>query len=154
MDASCLSQGKYPMQPSRVKTRCQWAAYSIFLLMLLPAPASAQSIPEGDRYGDYYKNETPVQAASRQNKLSPGSLWTVVATWLNCRRQPSLNSPVYRIYQEGDLLEVEVWRGGSDEVLINAIDSNGKPWMPVRGRNLDDKCYVRANARYIQPVTK
>lgn len=53
----------------------------------------------------------------------------------------------------GELLEVEVYRGGSDEVFVNRLDRKGKPWMPVRGRDIQDICYVRANSRYIQPFT-
>ncbi|MDX2242785.1 MAG: hypothetical protein NW224_19015 [Leptolyngbyaceae cyanobacterium bins.302] len=70
----------------------------------------------------------------------PGSLWRVVSPALNCRRQPNASSPVMRQYKAGDILQVEVYRGGSDEVHLNAKDATGKPWMRVRATSfkLDD----------------
>lgn len=59
-----------------------------------------------------------------------------------------------RTFQSGDILQVEVYRGGSDEVLLNVVDAAGKPWMPVRGSRIADRCYVRANQRYIQPLLR
>ncbi len=118
----------------------------------LSAGALAQVVPRSDSKGDYYRNETSVQGTAA-SPLSPGSLWQVTTTGLSCRRQPGVNAPIVRQYKLGDVLEVEVYRGGSDEVLLNAKDASGKPWMPVRGRNFDDRCYVRANSRYIRPMT-
>jgi hypothetical protein len=118
--------------------------YSVLGLVVLPAAVQAQASP--DSQGNYYRNETDVQAAT-------GSLWRVVSDNLNCRKDASLNSFIHRTYVSGELLEVEVYRGGSDEVLINPLDRNGRPWMPVRGVNIEDICYVRANSRYIQPFT-
>lgn len=108
--------------------------------------------PKPDAKGDYYSNEAPLLGMS-VSRLSPGSLWQVTTIGLSCRRQPRVSAPIVRQYKRGDVLQVEVYRGGSDEVLLNAKDANGKPWMPVRGRNLDDRCYVRANSRYIRPAT-
>ena len=141
--------------------------YSMLLLVALPVsylPTSlqAQTIPEitPDRYGNYYSNESNVQsnesnvqAKVTNSQLAAGSLWRVAADALNCRRSASITSNIVRTYLIGELLEVEVYRGGSDEVLINPLDKNGKPWMPVRGKNIEDICYVRANSRYIQPFT-
>ncbi len=123
--------------------------YSMLLLSVLPVSAQAQTT---DPQGNYFKNETPVKARSN-SRLASGSLWQVnVLNGLNCRRSASLQSPIVRTYLKDALLEVEVYRGGSDEVLINPLDENGKPWMPVRGNNIEDVCYVRANSRFIQPV--
>ncbi|TYQ25785.1 hypothetical protein [Pseudanabaena sp. UWO310] len=125
--------------------------YSMLLLAVLPVALQAQT---ADELGNYYKNETPVQS-TRNSQNGSGSLWrVVVADGLNCRRAASLQSPVLRTYLRDALLEVEVYRGGSDEVLFNAVDENGKPWMPVRGKDFSDVCYVRANSRYIQPVLR
>lgn len=125
---------------------------SLLLLVVLPTAVQAQVNP--DSQGNYYKNETSVQASlSRNSPLAAGSLWRVVSENLNCRQNASLDSFVSRTYLSGELLEVEVYRGGSDEVLVNPLDRNGKPWMPVRGANIEDVCYVRANSRYIQPFT-
>lgn len=133
--------------------------YSMLLLVVLPASAlpsvQAQSIPEirPDRHGNYYSNESTVKAEITNSKLATGSLWRVAVDALNCRRSASINSDVIRTYLIGELLEVEVYRGGSDEVLVNRLDPKGKPWMPVRGKNTEDVCYVRANSRFIQPFT-
>jgi hypothetical protein len=125
--------------------------YSMLLISVLPVAVQAQMT---DQQGNYYKNETSVQAPLNSQKVA-GSLWRVVVDdGLNCRHSASLQSPVVRTYLKDALLEVEVYRGGSDEVLVNPVDENGKPWMPVRGKDVSDVCYVRANSRYIQPVVK
>jgi hypothetical protein len=124
----------------------------IFPLLLLPLPILAQ-----DQNGNYYRNESPVQATIEipsNRGLQAGSLWRVMVDALNCRREASLNSPVVKVYNYGDILEVEVYRGGSDEVFINAIDENNQPWMPVRGDSYQARCLVRANSRLIAPVTR
>jgi hypothetical protein len=125
--------------------------YSMLLLVMLPNALQAQAIADSE--GNYYRNETDVQATSRFSKLSSGSLWRVVVDELNCRQDKSIFSPVNRTYRANALLEVEVYRGGSDEVHVNPLDLYGKPWMPVRGKDSEDVCYVRANSRFIQPAT-
>jgi hypothetical protein len=109
-------------------------------------------IPQPDSNGNYSRNEAPLKAASTDNHLAPGSLWQVVSIGLNCRSVPGTVQPVVRQFAQGAVLQAEVYRGGSDEVLQNATDQNGKPWMPVRGESSGDVCYVRANSRYIQPL--
>jgi len=117
------------------------------LIAVLPVALLSVAAEAQDAQGNYYSNESPVRYAS-------GSLWRVIADdGLNCRRSASLQSPIVRTYLLGSILEVEVYRGGSDEVLINSLDENGKPWMPVKGKDLQNVCFVRANSRYIQPVT-
>ena len=120
----------------------------IFPLLLLPASASAQV---ADQRGNYYRNESPVQATS--DGRAAGPIWRVTVNALNCRSEASLNSPVRRVYRYGERLEVEVYRGGSDEVYINSIDANNQPWMPVRGNSYQDRCFVRANSRFIAPMS-
>ena len=121
--------------------------YSMMLIAVLPVALLSVAAEAQDAQGNYYSNESPVRYAS-------GSLWRVIADdGLNCRRSASLQSPIVRTYLLGSILEVEVYRGGSDEVLINSLDENGKPWMPVKGKDLQNVCFVRANSRYIQPVT-
>lgn len=104
-----------------------------------------------DRLGDYYSNEAPLKGTA-QRALMAGSLWEVGANQLNCRRGGGNEYAIVRRFKQGDVLEAEVYRGGSDEVLRNATDRNGKPWMPVRGTAPASTCYVRANKRYIQPL--
>jgi hypothetical protein len=102
---------------------------------------------------DYYSNETEIKA-NRSSRYGTGSLWRVKVDRLNCRQEPSLLSPIKQTYANNTVLEVQIYRGGSDEVLENPRDRLGKPWMPVRDRDsLESSCYVRANSRYIQPVT-
>ena len=109
--------------------------------------------PQPDRNGDYFSNAAPVQAKKPFN--SPGSLWQVVAaSGLNCRSGAGIRDGVTRQFKQGVLLQADVGRGGSDEVLVNVKDRNGQPWMRVRsqlGENYN--CYVRANHRYIRPYT-
>ena len=125
--------------------------YSMLLLSVLPISVQAQTT---DQQGNYFKNEAPVHARNNSRTAS-GSLWQVaVFDGLNCRRSASLQSSIVRTYLKDAVLEVEVYRGGSDEVLINPLDENGKPWMPVRGKNIENVCYVRANSRFIQPVMR
>jgi hypothetical protein len=107
---------------------------------------------EPDRNGDYFRNEAPIQAERPYN--SPGSLWQVVSPGLNCRRESGTEFPIVRSFKEGTILQVNVGRGGSDEVLINAKDQQGKPWMSVRNEAGESyECSVRANSRYIKPYT-
>ena len=123
--------------------------YSMLLFAVWPATVQAQA---SDSKGNYYRNETTVQAPSKNSKPLAGSLWRVVVEELNCRQNTGLDSLVSRTYPADALLEAEVYRGGSDEVLINPLDKNDNPWMPVRGAKSEDVCFVRANSRYIQPV--
>jgi hypothetical protein len=104
-----------------------------------------------DRLGDYYSNEAPLKGTATRS-LMAGSLWEVVASQLNCRRGSGTEYAIVRRFKRGDVLEAEVYRGGSDEVLRNATDRSGKPWMPVRGTSAVATCYVRASKRYIQPL--
>lgn len=111
-----------------------------------------------DRFGDYYSNEAPQEGTVPPNsRLIPGSLWRVVAASLNCRSAAGISYPIVSKFSKGDILQAEVGRGGSDEVLLNSKDSKGKPWMRVRGKEGDNtstskNCYVRANSSYIKPL--
>jgi hypothetical protein len=127
--------------------------YSMLLLAVLPASVQAQAVIP-DAQGNYYRNgnENSVRA-DRPSRYGTGSLWRVVVDGLNCRRSASIDSDVIRTFLSDELLESDIGRGGSDEVLINARDSNGKPWMRVYSANIESRCYVRANNRYIYPLT-
>lgn len=124
---------------------------AFLLLSFLLLTAGAWAAP-----GDYFSCQGAVQAEDPGGPRMAGSLWRVVApSGLVGRRQPSSESPVVARFAAGTVLQADVGRGGSDEVWINARDSAGRPWMRVRtreGRDLD--CYVRANSRYIRPVTR
>jgi hypothetical protein len=118
-----------------------------FSTIVLAQPITNQP----DRQGDYYSNEAPVKGKAPR-LLMAGSLWRVVVVNLNCRRNFGTTHAIVRRFKHGDVLQAEVYRGGSDEVLRNSIDRSGNPWMPVRGKTMNDRCYVRANQRYIQPL--
>lgn len=121
--------------------------------IVLPTIALTQSTTnKPDRLGDYYSNEAILKGTATGAAMA-GSRWNVVASQLNCRRAGDAEQAIVRRFKRGDVLEAEVYWGGSDEVLRNAIDRNGKPWMPVRGTSAGAICYVRANKRYIQPLT-
>jgi hypothetical protein len=114
--------------------------------------ASAQvTVPQPDRNGNYVRNQA-VSLGQVESPLLPGSLWQVTSPGLNCRSGAGLDQAIVRQFEQGQLLQADVGRGGADEVLINATDRNGNPWMRVRsaiGESYD--CYVRAHRRYIQP---
>lgn len=114
----------------------------------------AQALPQPDRNGDYFSNDAPLKRKNPPARLQAGSLWQVVSSSLNCRQAPGMNQPIVRQFQRGAMLEAEVGRGGSDEVLLNAKDGSGRPWMAVRGQRIDRWCYVRANHRYIRPALR
>lgn len=123
----------------------------MLLVTGLPIAVQAQI---ADSQGNYYSNLVPFQTPTfslSNSKLQAGSLWRVEAEALNCRRSPSLQGSIMRTYLKDAVLEVEVYRGGSDEVLVNPLDENRHPWMPVRGMSFSDVCFVRANSRFIQP---
>jgi hypothetical protein len=113
--------------------------------------AQPLAIPQPDRNGNYLRNDTPFTGTA-PSRLMHSSLWQVVSLGLNCRRGFGQRYEITRQFNRGALLQAEVGRGGSDEVLFNPKDEKGQPWMPTRspqGQNYNR--YVRANHRYIQP---
>jgi hypothetical protein len=107
---------------------------------------------KADRNGDYFNNHAPVQGKVIGRGNMAGSLWQVVASGLNCRSDAGMQSPVVRSFSRGTVLQANVGRGGSDEVVINGKDKQGKPWMRVRSEAGESyECAVRANSRYIKP---
>lgn len=113
--------------------------------------AQPPALPQPDRDGNDFSNETPVKGTA-PHPLMSGSFWQVVSSKLNCRSHAGLNYDVVRQFKQGDRLQADVGRGGADEVMLNFKEATGQPWMRVRnarGQNLN--CYVRANRAYIQP---
>lgn len=118
--------------------------------LAIASTSFAQAQPQPNLQGDYFSNAAPLQAQKPVN--SPGGLWQVVSPGLRCRSGAGTNYRTVRQFKRGTLLQANIGRGGSDEVLINATDGTGKPWMLVRSeQGADYRCYVRANQRYIQP---
>ncbi len=116
--------------------------------------AQVSPMPQPDRSGNYFSNDAPVKGTA-PSPLMPGSLWQVVSSELNCRRRAGRDAAIVRQFRQGALLQAEVGRGGADEVLLNAKDQTGQPWMWVRSpQGQSHACYVKANRRYIQPVLR
>jgi hypothetical protein len=131
---------------------------ALSLLLLLTPIARSQADPPiavPNAVGDYFTNLGQERGSVPQgSKLSPGSLWRVVSPGLNCRAKPDSKSAIVRQFRQGQVVQIYLGRGGSDEVFQNAIDRDGKPWMGVMsptGENYN--CNVRANRKYIRPVS-
>jgi hypothetical protein len=127
------------------------------LLLSIPVQAvdwneSLYPPAKSNKDGDYFGNVSYTLGRVSNKKLQPGHLWQVVVTRLNCRSQPDRQAAIVRQFQQGTVLQADVGRGGSDEVLQNATDSVGKPWMRVRSADGEAyDCYVRANQAYLRP---
>lgn len=105
--------------------------------------------------GNYLRNDGPVPGTVTDGRYGVGTLWRVVAPSIAGRAQPDPSSKVVRTFRRGTILQADIGRGGSDEVLWNATDNQGNTWMKVRtAKGVDLNCYVRANVRYIQPVRR
>ncbi len=117
-----------------------FVASSSFATIAL-ACAEGSFLPRPNSRGDF----TPRNANTYQsetNGMVTWPTWRVVSSdgELNCRATP--NGRIMKVYlARRDRIQAET-RGA------NAISfSGGAPWMLTR-----DRCYVRANARYIQPI--
>jgi hypothetical protein len=131
-------------------------AVLITIALISANSVSAQdAFAKPDRNGDYFGNDAPIKGKKPANsKIMVGSLWQVVSPGLNCRVSTGTQSPIVRSFKKGAILQANVGRGGSDEVLLNGKDQQGKPWMRVRSAAGEDyECAVRANNRYIKPYT-
>lgn len=101
-----------------------------------------EPLPVANSQGDF----TPANSNTWQSEtagLVTWPSWRVVSSdgELNCRTAP--NGAVKTVYRAGvDQISAET-RGGNALVF-----SNGAPWMLTR-----QACYVRANARYMQPIS-
>ena len=106
--------------------------------------------------GDWVTNAGPVLGKATEHRAAAGALWQVITPkGLNCRAQAQPNATIVKRFVAGQLLQANLYAGGSDEVLLNGKDQQGRYWMAVRtpaGQTLD--CYVRAHRRLIQPVRK
>jgi hypothetical protein len=132
------------MQPLQLTV----ATLVIMALTGTPWALAETTMLKPDQNGDYFRNDAPIQATEPRGKRQAGSLWRVVALSLNCRNE----SGIVRKFRQGELLQADLGRGGSDEVLVNANDRNGKPWMRARSAaGKDYNCYVRANQIHIRP---
>ncbi len=128
---------------------------TLAIVLLLTALSQAQPA-QPNRQGEYEWN-TWDNAAIRTGRVDQGmmagTLWRVIAP-TQAMSEPRSDSRVVKTFQPGTILQADVGRGGSDEVLRNASDKKKNFWMRVRdenGRPLN--CYVHANSAIIVPVT-
>lgn len=121
--------------------------------LAIASTSFAQTQYQPNSQGDYFRNEAPIQAPWPANsRNNTGGLWQVVSPGLNCRSSAGTKYETVRQFKRGTLLQADIGRGGSDEVLINGTDEQGRPWMRVKSQQgADYRCYVRANQRYIKP---
>ena len=101
-----------------------------------------QSLPRPNRQGDY-------QQFSKR--------WRVVSSSLNCRQVPGSNSPAIMQFSKRAII-VKYDDPHSESIDGTERDEQGNPWVPIEYRRATDldhfrPCYVRANSRYIRPVS-
>lgn len=110
------------------------------------------SQPQISPIGNYLTNAGPVKGTVTGHATA-GALWRVMTPQLNCRQGPSPKARVILSFRHGAVLQADLGRGGSDEVLYNARDARGYTWMLVRSRQGQPyHCYVRAHQRFIRPL--
>lgn len=102
--------------------------------------------------GNYLTNAGPVKGTVAA-PATAGALWRVLTPQLNCRQEPNPQARITRHFRRGTVLQADLGRGGSDEVLFNVRDARGYTWMLVRSRQGQPyRCYVRAHQRFIRAL--
>ncbi len=110
--------------------------------------------PQMDTQGNWLTNSGPISGQAKSPQM-PGALWRVVSSQLNCRAQPSRHAALITTFRKDHLVQANLGRGGSDEVLFNALDRSKNTWMWVRSAEGHDLgCFVRAHRSFIQPLQK
>ncbi|MDX2231392.1 MAG: hypothetical protein NW220_17285 [Leptolyngbyaceae cyanobacterium bins.349] len=103
---------------------------------------SGSYLPQPNRRGDFNASNANT-FLSETNGMVTWPTWQVVSSdgELNCRATP--NGRIVKVYfAKRNRVQAEL-RGGN--AFVSA--PNGSPWMLTR-----DRCYVRANSRYVQPL--
>jgi hypothetical protein len=120
----------------------------------------SEAIPVADTNGDFQAKNTATWFGvdNGQNDFHTWDRWQVVDDSLNCRTSP--NGDIARTYSRGDQFESRyAGRGtalailGADNVetsptTLDPDEVKGSPWILT-----GDKCYVRSNSQYIQPLS-
>ncbi len=120
-----------------------------------------EALPVADRQGDFFFENSKAWYGldSGQNDFHTWDRWQVVdaSGSLNCRAQP--NGAVVKTYRRGDRLNAAYDARGVASAILGAenrelnpstIDPKrvkGAPWLLTK-----DRCFVRANSRYVQPL--
>ncbi len=131
------------------------AAISAVLFLSSPIDIYAQSLPQLDNDGNYgwsgqlfwvVVDPDPDGLNCRWSQAVPESWYSPGAAW------PTMNIwqwPVVRQFKYGTVLVANQTPAGS--VLID--DERDLPWLKVRQGSNDEICLVRANERFILPLT-
>ncbi|WP_088891405.1 hypothetical protein [Leptolyngbya ohadii] len=100
-----------------------------------------EPLPRADRSGNFTAQNSNTWMSETSGNVT-WLAWRVVSPdgQLNCRETP--NGTVKQVYRSNTQILAET-RGGSAFTL-----ANGNPWLLTR-----DRCYVRANTQFIQPIS-
>ncbi|MEP0874211.1 hypothetical protein NDA01_31450 [Trichocoleus desertorum AS-A10] len=121
-----------------------------------------EALPIADKKGDYFFENSKewYGLPNGQNEFHTWDLWQVVDASgpLSCRVKP--NGKIMKTYRRGDRITAGYdGRGHASAILgadnkethpsaLNPSSIKGAPWMRT-----SDKCFVRANRQYIQPLS-
>ena len=119
-----------------------------------------ESLPVADSQGNFTRSNTGTWygLGSGQNEVHTWDRWQAVDAngTLNCRDRP--NGQMVRTYRKGDLFASRYDGRGIATAILGANNSEdnpsvtmqvkGDPWMLTQ-----DRCFVRSNSRYIQPLS-
>lgn len=122
-----------------------------------------EAIPVADKNGDYFFGNSKkwYGLPKGQNEFHTWDLWKVVdaSGALRCRVRP--NGKVIKTYQRGERITADydarvhasaILGADNKEThagLLNPEKIKGAPWLQT-----SDKCFVRANRQYIQPLSQ
>ncbi|MGI0483986.1 hypothetical protein ACN4EK_01045 [Pantanalinema rosaneae CENA516] len=120
-------------------------------LSALPAQAQVAEVPTASRQGDFTTARVLGNRGYFQN-----TKWLVVDTdrGLNCRTTP--NGAVKSVLMPGSIVTAVFSNPNQDAVVFN----QGNPWLrvnpqvPSHASGTPGVCYVRANVRYIAPISQ
>jgi hypothetical protein len=98
-------------------------------------------LPRASQSGDFTQRNANIRRINDQ-RWGTWDRWNVVSRdgELNCRNSP--NGQVVKVYKTG---KDKVFATRSADNAIRTL--NGSPWLLT-----SDRCYVRANNQYIQPI--
>lgn len=115
--------------------------------LLFPTRAYAQ-----DQNGDYFSGTLPVDSLQPDYVINR---WQVTTpSGLNCRRDAGTEFSIVEVLTSGELFQVQTSEGRDQHNNPTKLDSRGLPWFKVTGSQNEIKCFVRANKRYIEPITQ
>lgn len=121
-----------------------------------------EAVPVADRQGDFFFDNSKAWSGldPGQNDFHTWNRWQVVdaSGALNCRVKP--NGAIAKTYRRGDRLTASYDGRGVASAILGANNTEthpsvldpkrikGAPWLLTQ-----DKCFVRANSQYIQPLS-